>query len=103
MSVKRVDCPEWVQPQDQAIGLLLHCQPGAKVTRVVGQHGGRLKIALHAPAVDNKANEALVAWLAECLRVPRRQIEIVSGQTSRQKKVLVEGIGMDEVIKVLNQ
>lgn len=83
--------------------MLLHCQPGAKLTRVVGEHGGRLKIALNAPAVDNKANEALVAWLGDRLGVPRRQVEIVAGQTSRQKKVLVQGLDVQNVINVLNQ
>ena len=83
--------------------MLLHCQPGAKLTRVVGEHGGRLKIALNAPAVDNKANEALVAWLGDRLGVPRRQVEIVAGQTSRHKKVLVQGLEVQNVINVLNQ
>ena len=54
----------WIESCKDGIVLQLHCQPGAKVTRVVGEHDGRLKIALHAPAVDNRANEALVRWLA---------------------------------------
>jgi len=83
--------------------LLIHCQPGAKVTRVMGEHGGRLKMALNAPAVDNKANEALVAWLSERLSVPRRQVEIVSGQTSRQKRVVVRGLDVQTLLRVLNQ
>lgn len=83
--------------------MLIHCQPGAKVTRVMGEHGGRLKMALNAPAVDNKANEALVAWLSERLSVPRRQVEIVSGQTSRQKRVVVQGLDVQTLLRVLNQ
>lgn len=94
---------DWAQPLSEGVGLLLHCQPGARVTRIVGEHGGRLKIALHAPAVDNKANEALVAWLAECFGVPRRQLEIVSGHTSRQKKVVIQGVDLQSVIRVLKQ
>ena len=83
--------------------MLIHCQPGAKVTRVMGEHGGRLKMALNAPAVDNKANEALLAWLSERLSVPRRQVEIVSGQTSRQKRVVVQGLDVQILLRVLNQ
>ena len=83
--------------------MLIHCQPGAKVTRVMGEHGGRLKMALNAPAVDNKANEALVAWLSERQSVPRRQVEIVSGQTSRQKRVVVQGLDVQTLLRVLNQ
>ena len=98
-----INCPAWIQSQDGALCVLIHCQPGAKRTRVVGEHGGRLKIALNAPAVDNKANEALVAWLAECLSIPRRQVEIVSGHTSRQKRVMIQGLDMQTVNGVLNQ
>lgn len=94
---------DWAQPHSEGVSLLLHCQPGARVTRIVGEHGGRLKIALHAPAVDNKANEALVAWLAEHLGVPRRQLEIVSGHTSRQKKVVIQGVNLQSVIRLLKQ
>ncbi len=73
------------------------------MTRVLGEHGGRLKMALSAPAVDNKANEALVAWLAERLGIPRRQVEIVSGQTGRQKRVRVQGLDVQSLLRVLNQ
>jgi len=98
-----INCPAWIQSEGREVYLLIHCQPGAKHTRVVGEHGGRLKMALNAPAVDNKANEALVAWLAECLGVPRRQVEIVSGQTSRQKRVMLQGLEVQTVIRALNQ
>lgn len=98
-----VNYPQWVQPQEKAVFLLLHCQPGAKLTRLVGEHGGRLKIALKAPAVDNKANEELMTWLGDRLGVPRRQLQIVSGQTSRQKKVMVQSLDVKTVISVLNQ
>jgi len=98
-----INCPTWIQPQGGALYLLIHCQPGAKMTRVVGEHGGRLKMALNAPAVDNKANEALVAWLSERLSIPRRQVEIVSGQTGRQKRVMVQGLDVQSLLRVLNQ
>lgn len=98
-----INSADWAQPISGGVGLLLHCQPGARVTRIVGEHGGRLKVALHAPAVDNKANEALVAWLSECLGVPRRQLDIVSGHTSRQKKVVIQGVDLQSVIRALNQ
>ena len=103
ISLMEVNCPEWVQVQEEGLFLLLHCQPGAKLTRLVGEHGGRLKIALNAPAVDNKANEVLLAWLAQRLGLPRRQLQILSGQTSRLKKVMVQGLDVKTVISVLNQ
>ena len=81
--------------------LSLHCQPGAKVSRVVGLHDERLKLQLNAPPLENRANEALVAWLATRLGLPRKQIEILSGQTSRQKRVLVRGASLDQIQRLL--
>jgi uncharacterized protein (TIGR00251 family) len=87
----------WLTQQTGGVALLLHCQPGAKVSRIVGEHDGRLKIALNAPPLENRANEVLVAWLSERLKVSRRQVQLVSGQTSRKKRVLVEGVTQSQV------
>lgn len=91
----------WLTEQATGLALLLHCQPGAKVSRVMGEHDGRLKIALNAPALENRANEVLVAWLAQRLSVPRRQVQLVSGQTSRKKRVLVEGVCLQSAREAL--
>ena len=69
----------------------VHVQPGAKRSEFAGQHGERIKIRLAAPAVDNKANEALIEFLAQHYSVPRRNIRIASGLKSRRKRVLIEG------------
>ena len=69
----------------------LHVQPGAKRSEFAGEHGGRIKLRLAAPAVEGKANEALVEFLADHFGVPRRNVRIVSGLKSRQKRVVVEG------------
>ena len=62
-------------------------QPGASRSEFAGRHGERLKVRLAAPASENRANEALVAFLAEHYRVPRRNVRIVSGLRSRRKRV----------------
>lgn len=72
--------------------LEVHVQPGAKRSEFAGRHGERTKIRLAAPAVDNKANEALVEFLAEHYGVPRRNVRIASGQKSRRKRVVIEGV-----------
>jgi len=69
----------------------LHVQPGAKRTEVAGMHGDRLKVRLAAPPVDGAANDELVRFVAEAFGVPRRDVTIVSGTTSRRKRVRVEG------------
>jgi uncharacterized protein len=70
--------------------LSVHAQPGAKRTEVAGVHGEALKIRVRARAVDGAANEALLEFLAGELQVPRKRCVLISGQTSRQKRVLIE-------------
>jgi uncharacterized protein (TIGR00251 family) len=67
--------------------LELHVQPGASRSEFAGHHGDRLKVRLAARAVDGKANEALVKFLAEHYGVPRSRVRILSGAKSRQKRV----------------
>ena len=92
----------WIVATSDGVVLSLHCQPGAKASKVVGLHGERLKLQLKAPPLENRANEALVAWLGEQLKLPRKQIEILSGHTSRQKRVLVRGATLELVESLLS-
>jgi uncharacterized protein (TIGR00251 family) len=70
----------------------VHVQPGAKRSEFAGQHGSRVKIRLAAPAIENRANEALVAFLAGHYGVPRRNVRIASGLKSRDKRVVIDGL-----------
>jgi len=70
--------------------LLLWVQPGARRTEVQGIVDGRLKLRLAAPPVDGKANEALQHWLASRLGLRLREVELLSGQTSRRKRVRLD-------------
>ncbi|MBU3588722.1 DUF167 domain-containing protein [Polynucleobacter sp. 80A-SIGWE] len=83
--------PIWLKQTPAGIVLNLHCQPGAKLTKVVGLHDGCLKISLQAPALENRANEMLLSWLSKQLRVPQKQIQLLSGQNSRVKRVEIWG------------
>jgi uncharacterized protein len=73
--------------------LELHVQPGASRSEFAGQHGSRLKVRLAARAVDGKANEALIDFLASHYRVPKRNVRIVAGLKSRQKRVEIASSG----------
>lgn len=70
--------------------LELHVQPGASRSEFAGMHGERIKVRLQARAVDGKANEALVQFLAAHYKVPRRSVRIASGLKSRDKRVVIE-------------
>ncbi len=77
--------------------LSLHIQPGAKRTEVAGRHGEALKIRLAAPPTDGKANDCLIGFLAEVLGVPRAQVELLGGATSRFKRVRVRNVAADMI------
>ena len=88
----RSEPPSWARRDGSDWLLELHVQPGAKTTAVVGEHGGRLKLKIAAPPVDNKANVHLLAWLATRLGVPKSAVRLVRGESSRQKTVAVSGV-----------
>jgi hypothetical protein len=92
----------WMRAIDGGVVLALHCQPGARRSEAVGLHGERLKVRIAAPPVDGRANEALVAWLAATLGVPRSAITLLAGQSGREKLVEVKGVGMEAVIALLD-
>ena len=71
--------------------LSIHAQPGAKRTEVAGLHGGSLKVRVAAPALEDRANEALVAFLAGVLGVARRDVTLVAGARSREKRFEIRG------------
>ena len=69
--------------------LQLSVMPNAKRTEVDGLHDGALRVRLAAPPIDGRANEALVAWLAKSLGVPKRDVEVLRGESSRRKQVAI--------------
>ncbi|HET9471589.1 MAG TPA: DUF167 domain-containing protein [Usitatibacter sp.] len=75
--------------------LRVHAQPGAKRTEVAGLHGDALKVRVKAPALEDRANEALAEFLAQRLGVARRDVTLVSGARSREKRFAVRGAGID--------
>ena len=70
-------------------------QPRAKRNAVVGELGEALKIALTAPPIDGRANQACIEFLAELLDLPRSSLAIISGHSSRNKVVRVTGLSSD--------
>jgi uncharacterized protein (TIGR00251 family) len=66
--------------------------PNAKQTEIVGEHDGRLKLKIHAPPVDGKANAEVIRFFAEKYGVPKSRVRIVSGEKSRKKTVEIIGV-----------
>ena len=71
--------------------------PRAKKTAITGEVGDALKVALTAPPVDGKANEACIDFFTKLLKVPRSSITIAAGLTSRNKLIRVAGLTAEEL------
>jgi len=79
----------------------VHARPGAKNAAIVGLHAGRLKIAIDAPPVDGRANDALVAFLARALGRTRASVHVQSGGGHRDKCVRIDAADAADVARRL--
>jgi uncharacterized protein (TIGR00251 family) len=80
---------KFLQGHGNGIILKVFIQPRSSKNMIAGQHGDALKIKLTAPPVDDAANKMCVQYLAKCLKIPKSSIEIISGHTSRTKRLLL--------------
>lgn len=90
----------WARPAEGGVELLVLVQPRASRTKVVGEHDGRLKIALAAPPVDGEANAALIEFVSDALDVRKADVQLVDGATSRRKRLFVQGVALDRVLVI---
>jgi uncharacterized protein (TIGR00251 family) len=93
----------WLKEVPGGVELLVLVQPRASRTKLVGEHDGRLKIALAAPPVDGEANAALIGFLSDELSVRKSELELLDGQTGRRKRVLVRGVTAASALGVLQK
>jgi uncharacterized protein (TIGR00251 family) len=75
----------------------VRAQPGARRNSVAGVQAGALKVAVTAPAQDGRANKAITDLVRDALGLKRSQIQLLSGMTGRQKKVLVTGLTLTDL------
>ena len=85
-----------IRATTDGVTLAVRAQPGAKKTAITGVYGegaaAQLKIAVHAPPIEGRANAALIAFLAETLDLPKSAVELISGELSRSKVFLLRGV-----------
>jgi uncharacterized protein len=81
----------------QTLLLTIRLQPRASKDEVAGVHAGALKVRLRAPALEDRANEALCEFLAELLKTPKSAVRILSGHRSRNKRVEIRGVTEQQV------
>jgi uncharacterized protein (TIGR00251 family) len=81
--------PGWLRGDGAVCQIDLYVVPNARRTALDGEYDGLLRVRLGAPAVDGKANAALIDFLAACCAVRRGAVQIVSGQSARRKRVRI--------------
>ena len=82
---------------NDGVRLNVRVQPKASRNALTVEPDGRIRVALTAPPVEGEANKALVAFLAERLGVPKRDIALIRGTASREKVVEIKGVTIGEV------
>ncbi|MED5617971.1 DUF167 domain-containing protein [Ideonella sp. BN130291] len=85
----------------ESTALLVSVVPNAKRTEAVGLHDGCLRVRLAAPALEGRANDELIAWLADQLGVARREVVLQQGASSRRKRLVI-AIEPDRVMRWLD-
>jgi uncharacterized protein len=85
------------------VTLIVRVQPRASKDEIAGTMDGALKIRLCAPAVENRANEALVAFLAALLKRPKSAVRIQSGEHGRTKRVEIFGVTRQQILDLLRE
>jgi uncharacterized protein (TIGR00251 family) len=77
--------------------LVVRVHPGAKRNAIGGMHTGALKVSITAPATHGRANDALIAFVAEWLDVPGARVSLLAGPASRTKTLRIQGKNAAEV------
>ena len=82
----------------EGVEIRVHIQPRASKTEIVGLYGEALKIRIAAPPVDGKANTELSRFLARQLGVSQQSIQMISGVSSRRKRIFIKGRTLTEIV-----
>ena len=94
--VSRNHAPPWSLEGD-AVLLRVFVQPRASKNQFCGIHEGELKLRLTSPPVDGAANQCCCEFLAKQLKVPKSSVTIVSGETSRHKRLRIAGASLEQL------
>jgi len=92
-----------IKETDTAVTIRVRAQPRAPRTEIIGEHDGALKMKLAAPPLNGKANEECRRFLAKLLDVSATSVEIISGETSRDKIVRIKNISARRVLEALGR
>jgi uncharacterized protein (TIGR00251 family) len=83
--------------------LPVRAQPGARRQGVLGEHDGALRVAVTAAPDKGKANQAIAKILGTSLGIPKSDVELVGGASSRQKRFLLRGMSLEQAVAALDR
>ena len=92
-----------VQEREGKVIFSVRVQPRASKDEIAGEMGGALKVRLRAPAVEDRANEALVEFLAQLLKTSRSAVRILGGERSRTKRLEIRGVTQQQILLLVVQ
>lgn len=90
-----------IMEKDGVVSFAVRVQPRASRDEIAGEWEGALRVRLQAPPVDDRANEALIEFLARILKISRSAVRILSGERSRTKRVELSGVMPQQVVALL--
>lgn len=91
-----------LKEDNQGVSFKIKVQPRASKNEVVGVLGDALKVRLTAPPVDGEANDCCISFFAKLFKVPKKDVDIISGHTGRNKTILLRGINKDKFYTVVS-
>ena len=93
-----IDIPKYLTIKKGGVVLSIAVSPGAKRSELIGPTpDGFLKIRLAAPAIEGKANQELIRFLSELFELRKSDIEIISGETARKKRVFIQSVQIETI------
>jgi hypothetical protein len=92
----------WLRDHRDGVTIDLHVQPRASKNEIVGVQGEELKVRLTSPPVEGEANRLCIEFFAKLLKVPKSTVELVAGEKSRHKRLLIRGVAAEEVRRALS-
>src|SRR5712672_1009716 len=90
-----------IATQEGVVTFTVRAQPRASRDEIAGVMDGALKVRLRAPALEDRANEALREYLAELLKTPKAAVRMLSGHHSRSRRVEVRGVTEQQVLALV--
>ena len=103
MNQVKNDIKKIVRPHKKGVEINIHVLPRSSQSKITGLHDDSVKVKLTKPAVEGQANAECCRVAAKFFGVPKTQVSILKGASSKQKTLLVEGVSVLEVIKQLRK